>query len=74
MPITSKIKCVCLNIILMLTVGAQGRQLPADLLTVINSAGDPVTCPVHSAIHLPAPATAATFCCSGAFKTNNNPI
>lgn len=68
MPITSKIKCVCLNIILMFTLGTKGRQLTTDPLTVINSASNLVTFPVILLSISPLPATTATFCCSGALK------
>lgn len=52
-PITSKIKRVCLNIILMLALGTKGQTADHDPLTVINSASDLVTFPVYSAINLP---------------------
>lgn len=47
-PITSKIKCVCLNIILMFTLGTKGQTADPDQLTVINSASNLVTFPVYS--------------------------
>lgn len=52
-PITSKIKRVCLNIIPMLALGTKGQTADHDPLTVINSASDLVTFPVYSAINLP---------------------